>query len=154
MLFTDVVGSTERAAALGDGPWRELLGAHDRIVREELEKHGGREVKTLGDGFLAAFDGPARATRCGLSIVARVRRLGIEVRAGVHTGEVEVVGGDLAGVAVHIGARVASLAGPSEVLVSSTVRDLVAGSGLVFRDAGERELKGIAEPWRLYRALP
>jgi len=154
VMFTDVVGSTERAAELGDGPWRELIGAHDRIVRDELEKHGGKEIKTLGDGFLAMFDGPARATRCALAIAERVRELGIQVRAGVPTGEVEVVEGDLAGVAVHIGSRVTSLAGPSEVLVSSTVRDLVAGSGLVFEDAGEHELKGIAEPWRLYRALP
>jgi class 3 adenylate cyclase len=150
VLFTDIVGSTERAGALGDRRWRDLLAAHDAIVRRELARHRGREVKHLGDGVLAAFDGPARAIRCAEAIVEAVRPLGIEVRAGVHTGECEARGDDLAGMAVHIGARVAALAGPSEVLVSGTVRDLVVGSGLGLADRGEHRLKGVPDAWRLF----
>ncbi len=150
VLFTDIVGSTERAADLGDRRWRELLAAHHRVVRGELARFRGREIDTAGDGFLAAFDGPARALRAAQSIVDSVVPLGIEVRAGVHTGECEVVGSDLVGVAVHIGARVAALSGASEVLTTSTVRDLVAGSGLNFEDRGTRALKGLSEEWHLY----
>jgi class 3 adenylate cyclase len=153
VLFTDIVGSTERAADIGDARWRELLLAHHKIVREELQRFSGIEVDTAGDGFLATFDGPARAVRCALSIVARVRDLGIEIRAGVHTGECELMDGHIAGIAVHIGARVAAAAGGSEVLVSSTVKDLVAGSGLRFEDLGIHHLKGVPDEWRLYRAM-
>ena len=151
ILFTDIVGSTQRAAMLGDAGWGELLGEHHRRVREELERFEGVEIDTAGDGFLATFDGPARAVRCARAIGERVRDLGIEIRAGVHVGEIEHVGKDIRGIAVHIGARVASLAAPREILVSSTVRDLVAGSGLTFEDAGEHELKGVPERWWLYR---
>jgi class 3 adenylate cyclase len=150
VLFTDIVGSTERAAALGDRRWRDLLADHDTAVRAQVERFGGREVKQLGDGFLIRFDGPARAVRCAAAIVEAVRPLGLEVRTGVHTGECEIRGSDLAGVAVHIGARVSASAGASEVLVSGTVRDLVAGSGLAFDDRGERELRGVDGPWRLF----
>jgi len=150
VLFTDIVDSTTRAAALGDRRWRELLEAHHAATRRELGRHRGREVKTLGDGFLAAFDGPARAVRCAEAIVAAVRSLGLEVRAGLHTGECEVMGDDLGGLAVHLAARVAAQAGPGEVLVSSTVKDLVAGSGLRFEDHGTRRLKGIPDEWRLF----
>jgi pimeloyl-ACP methyl ester carboxylesterase/class 3 adenylate cyclase len=150
VLFTDIVDSTKRAAALGDRRWRELLEAHHAATRRELERHRGREVKTLGDGFLAAFDGPARAVRCAEAIAGAVRPLGLEVRAGLHTGECEVMGDDLGGLAVHIAARVAAQAGPGEVLVSSTVKDLVAGSGLRFEDRGARALKGIPDEWRLF----
>jgi class 3 adenylate cyclase len=150
VLFTDIVDSTVRAAELGDGAWRSLLERHDAIVRAELARGGGREVNTTGDGFLATFDGPARAIRAARAIVEAVRPLGIEVRAGLHTGEVEVTGDDIAGVAVHIGARVASMAGASELLVSSTVRDLVAGSGIAFEDRGTHGLKGVPDEWRLY----
>ncbi len=153
VLFTDIVGSTEKAAALGDGRWRELRAAHHERVRRLLDSHRGREVDTAGDGFFATFDGPARAARCALAIAESVRSLGIEIRAGCHTGEVELVGDDVAGVAVHIGARVAALAQPGEVLASSTVKDLTAGSGLRFEDAGEHELKGVPDRWRLYRVL-
>jgi class 3 adenylate cyclase len=153
VLFTDIVGSTERASDLGDARWRELLLAHHKVVREELQRFGGTEVDTAGDGFLATFDGPARAVRCALSIVARVRELGIEIRAGVHTGECELMDGHVAGIAVHIGARVAAAAGGSEVLVSSTVKDLVAGSGLRFDDRGTHHLKGVPDDWRLYQAI-
>jgi class 3 adenylate cyclase len=149
VLFSDIVGSTQRAAELGDARWRELLSDHDVAVRRELARFGGREVKHLGDGFFAAFDGPARAIRCAEAITAAVRP-GVEVRAGVHTGECEVRGDDLAGMAVHIGARVAALAGPSEVLVSGTVRDLVVGSGLPLEDRGTHELKGVDGEWRLF----
>jgi class 3 adenylate cyclase len=149
VLFTDIVGSTERAAALGDQRWRALLERHDELVRREVSAHGGREVKSLGDGFLLTFDGPARAIRCALAIVAAVRELGVEIRAGVHTGECEVRGDDLGGMAVHIGARVAAKAGPGEVLVSSAVRDLVIGSGIGFADRGVHELKGVPGDWRL-----
>jgi class 3 adenylate cyclase len=152
VLFTDLIGSTERAAALGDRSWRALLDDHNRLVRRELERFRGREVDTAGDGFFATFDGPARAVRCALAIAQEVSDLSIEIRAGVHTGEVQTVDGKAAGIAVTLGARVAALAGPSEVLVSQTVRDLVAGSGLSFEDAGEHELKGVPETWRVYRA--
>ena len=153
ILFTDIVGSTQRAAMLGDAGWGELLGEHHRRVREELERFEGVEIDTAGDGFLVTFDGPARAVRCARAIGERVRDLGIEIRAGVHVGEIEHVAKNIRGIAVHIGARVASLAGPGEILVSSTVRDLVAGSGLTFEDAGEHELKGVPEPWHLYRVV-
>jgi class 3 adenylate cyclase len=149
VFFSDIVGSTERAAELGDHRWRELLDAHDEATRQELEQFRGTEINTTGDGFLAAFDGPARAVRCAQQIATRARELGFEVRVGVHTGECEVRGNDLAGIAVHIGARVASLAGPSEVLVTSTVRDLVAGSGIEFADRGRQELKGIPGEWQV-----
>lgn len=150
ILFTDIVGSTERAAASGDRDWRRLLERHDELVRRELRRHRGREIKQTGDGFLAAFDGPARAVTCAASIAQLVRQLGVEIRAGVHTGECELRDGDMAGMAVHIGARVGATAAPGEVLVSSTVRDLVVGSGLEFEDRGTRELKGVPGEWRLY----
>ena len=150
VLFTDLVGSTERAGELGDKRWRVLLERHHEAVRRELTRFSGREIDTAGDGFLAAFDGPARAIRCAKAVVSAVDELGLGVRAGVHTGECEVHGGKLAGIAVHIGARVAGQAGPGEVLVSSTVRDLVAGSGLLFKDRGAAELKGVPGEWRLY----
>jgi class 3 adenylate cyclase len=150
VLLTDVVDSTARSAALGDRRWREVLEQHDRIVRAELGRARGREIKTMGDGFLATFDGPARAIRCATTIAHAVRALGIEIRAGLHTGEIEIVGDDVGGIAVSIGARVGALAGPSEVLVSQTVKDLVSGSGLEFEDRGEHELKGVPDRWRLY----
>ncbi len=150
VLFTDIVGSTERAAELGDGRWRAVLDNHHAAVRRELTRFRGREVKTLGDGFLATFDGPARAIRCACAIRDGVRPLGIEVRAGLHTGECEWRGDDVGGIAVHIGARVAAKAGPGEVVVSSTVKDLVAGSGLRFADRGVHSLKGIPGKWRLF----
>ena len=150
VLFLDIVGSTDRAAELGDRAWRSLLERFRGLVRAELERHRGSEVDTAGDGLLATFDGPARAVRCALAVRDGVLALGLEIRAGVHTGEVEVVGEDVAGIAVHIGARVMSEAGPSEVLVSRTVTDLVAGSGLGFEDRGERGLKGVPGAWRLY----
>jgi pimeloyl-ACP methyl ester carboxylesterase/class 3 adenylate cyclase len=150
VLFTDIVGSTERAAAIGDRRWRELLDGYYAIARRELPRFRGREVDTAGDGFFAAFDGPARAVRCAEAIGVGVRSLGIEVRAGLHTGECEVMGDKVGGIAVHIGARVAALARPGEVLVSNTVKDLVAGSGLVFEERGEHTLKGVPGEWRLY----
>jgi len=150
VLFTDIVGSTERATQLGDRRWRELLDAHHAAVRRQLERFRGREIDTAGDGFLASFDGPARAIRCAGAAIEAVRGLGLDIRAGVHTGECELAGGKLAGIAVHIGARVAGQAGPGEVLVSSTVRDLVAGSGLEFEDRGAATLKGVPGEWRLY----
>jgi class 3 adenylate cyclase len=153
MLYTDIVGSTERAAELGDRAWKELLAAHHARARAELIRYRGREIDTAGDGFLATFDGPARAVRCAQALGPSLGELGIRIRAGVHTGEVEVEGDKVRGIAVHIGARIAAMADPSEILVSSTVRDLVAGSGLVFDDAGEHELKGVPDRWRLYRAL-
>jgi class 3 adenylate cyclase len=149
-LFTDIVGSSERAAELGDRAWRELLERHHALVRRELLRFRGREVDTAGDGFFASFDGPARAIRCASAIVERVGELGLEVRAGLHTGECEVVDGKVAGIAVHTGARVAAHAEPGEVLVSSTVKDLVAGSGLRFVDRGAHELKGVSGEWRLF----
>jgi len=154
VLFTDIVDSTGRAAALGDRRWRELLEAHHGKIRGLLGRFRGREVDTAGDGFLATFDGPIRAVRCALAATEAVKDLGVEIRVGLHTGEVEVSGGELRGIAVHIGARVAALAGPSEVLTSSTVKDLVAGSALDFVDLGERQLKGVPASWRLYRVRP
>ena len=151
VMFTDIVGSTERASGLGDRSWKNLLASHHDTVRHLLARYRGREINTAGDGFLAMFDGPARAVRCARSIVEAVRPLGLEVRAGCHTGEIVLEGDDVRGIAVHIGSRVGALAGPSEVFVSSTVRDLVAGSGLLFEDAGEHELKGVPDRWHLYR---
>ena len=153
ILFTDIVGSTERQSALGDHAWKNLIQRHHAVVREALERWRGIEVDTAGDGFYAAFDGPARAIRCAVDIALRVQELGIEVRAGVHTGECERRAARSTGIAVSIGARVASTAGPSEVRVSQTVKDLVAGSGLTFENAGEHELKGVPDRWRLYRVL-
>jgi class 3 adenylate cyclase len=150
ILFTDIVSSTERAATLGDARWRALLERHDHIARGQFERYGGRVIKGLGDGFLAAFEGPAKAIRCARAICDEVRPLGIEVRTGVHTGECELLGGDLAGLAVHVGARVGALAKPSEVLVSSTVREIVLGSGFEFVERGAHALKGVPGEWRLY----
>jgi class 3 adenylate cyclase len=150
VLFTDIVGSTERAASLGDQAWRQLLQQHHELVRRELVRHRGKELDTAGDGFFASFDGPARAIRCGRAVVDAVKKLDLEVRAGLHTGECELVDGKVGGIAVHIGARVAHEARPGEVLVSSTVRDLVAGSGLAFEERGIAELKGVPGEWRLY----
>jgi class 3 adenylate cyclase len=150
VLFTDIVGSTATAAELGDARWRELLEHHNAAIRRQLARHRGTEVETAGDGFLASFDGPARAIRCATAIIESVRGLGLEVRAGVHTGECELVEGKVTGIAVHIGARVAEEAHPSEVLVSSTVKDLVAGSELEFEDHGNAELRGVPGEWRLY----
>jgi class 3 adenylate cyclase len=152
VLFTDIVDSTKRAAELGDRDWRLLRDRHDDAVRQELARYRGREVKTLGDGFLATFDGPARAVRCASAIIETVRRLGMAVRSGLHTGEIEIQRDDVAGIAVHIAARVAGMAEAGEVLVSNTVRDLVAGSGLRFHDRGTHALKGLPEPLRLFAA--
>ena len=154
VMFTDIVGSTERAAELGDARWRELLSAHQAAVRRELMRFRGVEVKTLGDGCLATFDGPARAIRCGRGIAEAARSLGLGVRVGLHSGEVELMEDDLGGIAVHIAARVGALASGGEVLVSSTVKDLVAGSGIRFVDRGSQHLKGIADEWRLFAAAP
>jgi pimeloyl-ACP methyl ester carboxylesterase/class 3 adenylate cyclase len=151
VLFTDIVGSTEHAAQTGDRRWRSVLASHHNVVRRELERFGGREVDTAGDGFLATFDGPARAVHCACSISKRMAELGIAIRAGLHTGEVEVIGDNVGGIAVHTGARVASKAGAGDVLVSSTVKDLVVGSGIRFDDLGRHRLKGVPETWRLYR---
>ncbi len=150
VLFTDIVGSTEHAAELGDRRWRDLLDSHDQVVRRQLERFGGREVNTAGDGFLATFDGPGHAIQCACAIRDAVRSLGVAVRVGLHTGEIEVRGTDVAGMAVHIGARVSALAGPGEVLVSSTVKDLVVGSNVEFTERGERELKGVPGTWHLF----
>ena len=150
VLFTDIVDSTRRAAEIGDRDWRALLDAHDAVVRAQLARFRGREVNTSGDGFLAMFDGPQRAIRCAMSIRDAVRSLGIEVRAGLHTGECEVRGDDIGGIAVHIGARVSALAGPNDVLVSSTLRDLVIGSGLEFEERGAHELKGVPGRWHVF----
>jgi class 3 adenylate cyclase/pimeloyl-ACP methyl ester carboxylesterase len=152
VMFTDIVDSTKRAAALGDRGWRRLLDRHNEAVRQEIERFRGRTVKNLGDGFLATFDGPARAVRCAAAIADRMRPLGIEVRSGLHTGEIDLTPDDVAGIAVHIAARVAEKAGKGEVLVSSTVRDLVAGSGLRFGDRGRHVLRGFPEPLRLFSA--
>lgn len=150
MLFTDIVGSTERATEIGDHRWRELLERHHELVRRQLERFQGEEVDTAGDGFLATFDGPARAIRCGQAIRDQARELDLEIRAGVHTGEVERAGRDVRGIAVHIGARVAAMAGAGEILASGTVRDLVAGSGIVFEERGSHSLKGVPGQWALY----
>jgi class 3 adenylate cyclase len=152
VMFTDIVASTERADALGDARWRDLLSQYQDAVRRELARFRGREVKTLGDGSLATFDGPARAIRCGQAIVETAASLGLEVRIGLHCGEVELIGDDVGGIAVHIAARVGSLAAPGEVLASSTVKDLVAGSGIRFGDRGANRLKGIPDEWRLFAA--
>jgi class 3 adenylate cyclase len=153
VLFTDIVDSTQLQARLGDHRWKQLAEQHHAVIREDLARFGGVEQDTAGDGFYARFDGPARAIRCGLAATEAVTRLGIEIRAGVHTGECEIVDGKCGGLSVSIGARVASMATASQVLVSQTVRDLVAGSGLRFDDAGEHELKGVPERWRLYRVV-
>jgi class 3 adenylate cyclase len=151
VLFTDVVGSTETAASLGDASWHEVLERHHRLIRAELVRFGGIEQDTAGDGFFAAFDGPARAVRCAQAIIAAVRSIGLDLRLGLHTGECEIVDGKVSGIAAITGARVMSEAQPSEILVSRTVKDLVAGSGLTFEDAGEHDLKGVPDRWRLYR---
>jgi len=153
VLFTDIVGSTEKAAELGDRRWKALLESHDGIARREIDRFRGRHVKTTGDGVLATFDGPARAVRCAQAIRDGAGQLTLEIRAGVHAGECELRNGDVAGIAVHTGARISALAGPGEVLASSTVRDLVSGSGLVFEDRGAHELKGIPGEWRLYAVV-
>jgi pimeloyl-ACP methyl ester carboxylesterase len=153
VLFTDVVGSTTKAIELGDRAWSELVERHHAIVRAMLGRYRGSEVDTAGDGFFATFDGPARGVRCALAIVEAIRPLGLEVRAGLHTGEVETIDGKVGGIAAHIGARVGALAGASEILVSSTVKDLVVGSGLVFADVGKQDLKGVPDRWQLYRVV-
>jgi class 3 adenylate cyclase len=150
VLFTDIVSSTERAAELGDGRWRRLLDDHNAVVRDEVARARGNAIKSTGDGFLATFDGPARAVRCAAAIADGVRSLGIETRAGVHTGECEVMPGDVGGIAVHIAARVMALAAPGQVLVSSTVKDLVVGSGLRFEESGTHALRGVPGQWTLY----
>lgn len=150
VMFTDIVDSTSRAAAVGDRRWSELLEGHHRLVRQQLERFGGEEVKTTGDGFLATFDGPARAIRCALKTIEATHEISLPLRAGLHTGECERRHGDISGIAVHIGARIAGLAGPGEVLVSRTVKDLVAGSGLLFDDRGSHVLKGVPDEWRLF----
>jgi class 3 adenylate cyclase len=152
VLFTDIVGSTKRATELGDSAWRGLLDRHHTLVRRELSRFRGREVDTAGDGFFATFDGPARAIRCALSIVQALRHAGIEIRAGVHTGECETMGTKIAGIAVHIGARVMARASTAEVLVTSTTKDLVAGSGIQFSDRGVHALKDLPGEWRLFAA--
>jgi class 3 adenylate cyclase len=152
VLFTDIVGSTERASEIGDRRWRELLSAHRSAVRRELALYRGQEIDTAGDGFFASFDGPARAIACARRIVEVAADQHIQVRAGLHTGECERDGEKLTGLAVHIGARLAALAGPGEVLVSRTVKDLVAGSGIEFDDRGEHSLKGVPGEWQLYAA--
>ena len=154
VLLTDIVDSTKRAEAIGDRRWRELLDAHNSIFRRELARFRGAEVKTLGDGFLATFDGPGRAIHCSLALIAAMRPLGIEIRAGLHTGEVEVGANDVRGIAVHVAARVAALAQPSECLVTRTVKDLVAGADIRFTERGKRDLKGLAEAVDLFAAAP
>jgi class 3 adenylate cyclase len=149
-LFTDIVDSTRRVASTSDARWKELLASHDERARSEIERHRGTYVHTTGDGLLATFDGPARAVRCAQAIRMAIRPLGFEIRAGCHTGEIELVDNNVLGFAVHIAARVAALAGASEVWVSSTVKDLVAGSGLVFDDRGLHTLKGVPDEWHLY----
>jgi class 3 adenylate cyclase len=152
VLFTDIVGSTEKATSLGDQAWRDLLVRHHAVVRRQIAHFRGREIATAGDGFLALFDGPARGVRCGLAVRDAVRPLGLEVRAGLHTGECVRMGEDVGGIAVHIAARISSEAGASEVLTSSTVKDLVVGSGLSFLERGSRVLKGVEGEWRLFAA--
>ncbi|HEX6400225.1 MAG TPA: alpha/beta fold hydrolase [Actinomycetota bacterium] len=154
VLFTDIVGSTEKAAAIGDAPWKDLLVEHDAIVRGALERHRGEEVVRTGDGFLATFEGPARAVRCAREVADDVRPLGLEIRAGCHTGEIEHADGTIRGIAVHVAARVMAAAGPSEVWVSSTVKDLVGGSGLAFEERGTHELKGVPGEWQLFAEIP
>jgi class 3 adenylate cyclase len=152
ILFTDIVSSTDHAATIGDARWRQVLDLHDRVVRQQLGRFGGREINTTGDGFVAAFDGPARAIHCGHALIHDLHRKGIHVRVGCHTGECERRGDDLAGLTVHIAARIANIAAPSELLVSSTVRDLVLGSDIEFHDAGQHELKGVPGTWTLLAA--
>jgi class 3 adenylate cyclase len=150
VMFTDIAASTRRAAEMGDTGWRFLLERHDALFGRALDRHRGREVKRTGDGFMATFDGPARAIRCAASVAEAMGSLGLEVRAGLHTGELEVMDGDVGGLAVHIAARVVDRAEPREVLVSSTVKDLVVGSGIDFQDRGAHELRGVSGQWRLY----
>ena len=152
VLFTDIVDSTQRQAALGDHAWKDLVERHHALVRSALAQWRGVENDTAGDGFYATFDGPARAIRCALELTERVHDLGLQVRAGIHTGECELIDGKVGGIAVSIGARISHLAAPSQVLISQTVKDLVAGSGLTFADAGEHELKGVPDRWQLYAA--
>jgi class 3 adenylate cyclase len=152
VLFFDIAGSTERAAALGDTAWRNLLNSYYTVVRKELARYRGKETNTTGDSFLATFDGPARAVRCALAVALAVRQLGIEVRAGVHTGECEMMGDNIGGIAVHAGARIMAKAEPGSVVVSSTVKDLVAGSGINFQDLGAHQLKGLPGEWKLFLA--
>ena len=154
VMFSDIVASTERAAQVGDRRWRDLLDRHDELVGSQIAAHGGQQVKTTGDGVLALFDAPARAIRCALAIRDSLRSLGIDVRIGLHAGEVELRGDDVGGIAVHIAARIGALAGASEVLVSSTVKDLVVGSGIQFEERGAQQLKGIEDEWRLFAAAP
>jgi class 3 adenylate cyclase len=153
VLFTDIVGSTEHLADLGDAAWADRLASHDEIARAAIERVGGRYVGSTGDGLLATFDGPATAVRCAAAIRTAIADLDLEIRAGVHTGEIEFIGDEVRGMAVHIAARIMSLAGPSETFASSTVKDLTAGSGLAFEDAGEHELKGVSDTWHLYRVV-
>jgi class 3 adenylate cyclase len=152
VLFTDIVGSTERAQVAGDQRWRELLDVHDELARRLVAEEGGRLVKRTGDGILAVFDGPGRAIRCALALRAELRGIGIEIRAGLHTGELDLLDDDVGGIAVHIGARIMAAAGPGEVLVSRTVRDLVVGSGIALEDRGTHALKGLDDPWHLFAA--
>jgi class 3 adenylate cyclase len=152
ILFTDLVGSTETASRLGDQAWTDLLSRHNQAIRRELGRFGGREIKTTGDGFLATFDGPARAVKCAAAIRERLAELGLSVRCGIHTGECEMLQGDVGGLGVHIAARVMSLASSGQIFVTGTVRDLTAGSGIIFVDQGERPLKGVPDPWRLFEA--
>jgi class 3 adenylate cyclase len=152
VLYTDIVDSTAQASALGDTEWKQLLDRHDRLVEREIDRHRGVFVKSTGDGALARFDGPARAVACGLTIADAAPQLGLQVRVGLHTGEIELRGDDIGGIGAHVGARVAALADPHEVLVSRTVRDLVAGSGLTFVDRGEHQLKGVPDRWNVYAA--
>ena len=153
VLFTDIVNSTMVATQLGDRRWKETLDQHDRLARRQLDRFGGRLIKTTGDGLLATFDGPGRAVLCACALRDAVKVLGLDIRAGVHTGEVELRGGDVGGIGVHIGARVASVAQPNQVLVSRTVVDLVAGSGIEFDDRGKHELKGVPGTWRLFAVV-
>jgi class 3 adenylate cyclase len=150
VMFTDIVDSTAQSAELGDVAWQKVQDAHDRVVRAQLARFRGQEIRTMGDGFLATFDGPGRAVRCAQAITEGVKPLGIEIRAGLHAGELELVGGDIAGIAVAIGARVGALAAASEVLVSSTVKDLIVGSSIELEDRGTRTLKGVPGEWQLY----
>ncbi len=152
-MFTDIVGSTELAASLGDQKWRDLLHRHDAVVRDELTRWRGKEVKTTGDGFLATFDSPTQAIRFGTELPAAMHPLGIEVRCGLHTGEMEIVDNDVAGLAVHIAARISALAGPSQVFVSRTVKDLVAGSGIDMASRGAHTLKGVPDQWEVFEVL-
>ena len=153
VMFTDVVGSTDRAVALGDRAWADLIAVHDARIRDELRRFGGREIDTAGDGFLASFSSPTAAINCAEAVIESMHAIGVDVRVGVHIGECEVVGDKLRGITVHIGARVASHAGAGQILVSQTVKDIVAGSGFAFDDAGEHELKGVPDSWRLYRVM-